>query len=187
MNPVFSDDSGKAYSFELPFTSAAGTNVRLPVVNIVIVVVTLLILWGLNVLVNRSTFGVCMRALSFDMNAAKLMGVDTDRVISQTFAIGGACAAVAGNMVGLYNQTIEPLMGILPGMKAFVAAVVGGIGNIPGAAIGGLIMGVSEALVKGNVPPQISALADAMAFAILILVLLFRPAGIFGTAVKEKV
>jgi len=187
VNPVFSSAEGRAYAFELPLSSAAGTPVRLPVVNIVIVVVTLLILWGLNVLVNRSTFGICMRALSFDMNAAKLMGVDTDRVISQTFAIGGACAGVAGNMVGLYNQTIEPLMGILPGMKAFIAAVVGGIGNIPGAAVGGLIMGVSEALVKGNVPPQVSAMADALAFAILILVLLFRPSGIFGQPMKEKV
>ena len=128
-----------------------------------------------------------MRALSFDMQAAKLMGVNTDRIIAQTFAIGGACAAVAGNMVGIYNQSIEPLMGILPGMKAFVAAVVGGIGSIPGAAAGGLIMGLSEALVKGYIAPQWSGLADAMAFAILIAVLLFKPSGVFGTTLREKV
>ena len=132
-------------------------------------------------------FGISMRALSFDGDAAKLMGVNTDKVIAQTFAVGGACAAVAGNMVGIYNQAIEPLMGILPGIKAFVAAVVGGIGSIPGAAAGGMIMGISEALVKGNIPAQYSALSDALAFAILIAVLLFKPSGIFGSAVKEKV
>lgn len=187
MHSVFSHADGQPLAFELPVTSASGAPVRLPVLNIAIIVVTLLILTALNLLVNRSMFGICMRALSFDINAAKLMGVDTDRVISQTFAIGGACAAVAGNMVGVYNQTIEPLMGILPGMKAFVAAVVGGIGSIPGAAVGGLIMGVSEALVKGAMPQGVSALSDAFAFAILILVLLFKPTGIFGSTVKEKV
>jgi branched-subunit amino acid ABC-type transport system permease component len=187
MRPVFSHPDGKMLAYTLPIKSASGADVRLPVLNLVIVGVTLLILAALNLLVNRSMFGICMRALSFDINAAKLMGVDTDRVISQTFAIGGACAAVAGNMVGVYNQTIEPLMGILPGMKAFVAAVVGGIGSIPGAAVGGLIMGVSEALVKGAMPKGISALSDAFAFAILILVLLFRPSGIFGRTHKEKV
>lgn len=187
MRPVFSHLDGTPLAFNLPITSASGMPVRLPVLNIVLVALTLLILGTLNLLVNRSMFGICMRALSFDINAAKLMGVDTDRVISQTFAIGGACAAVAGNMVGVYNQTIEPLMGILPGMKAFVAAVVGGIGSIPGAAVGGMIMGVSEALVKGAMPQGISALSDAFAFAILILVLLFRPTGIFGSALREKV
>ena len=142
---------------------------------------------SLNVLINKSMFGISMRALSFDMQAAKLMGINTDKVIAQTFAIGGACAGVAGNMVGIYNQSIEPLMGILPGLKAFIAAVVGGIGSIPGAAAGGMIMGLSEALVKGWIDPAWSAMADAVAFAILILVLLFKPSGIFGLSVKEKV
>jgi len=187
MRPVFSDAQGQQLAIMLPFKTAQDTNVRVPVFNIVIVVVTLLLLWALNQLINRSMFGISMRALSFDGDAAKLMGVNTDKVIAQTFAVGGACAAVAGNMVGIYNQAIEPLMGILPGIKAFVAAVVGGIGSIPGAAAGGMIMGISEALVKGNIPAQYSALSDALAFAILIAVLLFRPSGIFGSAVKEKV
>ncbi|MCH7472102.1 branched-chain amino acid ABC transporter permease [bacterium] len=187
LNSVFSDREGNTLAFELPVKSATGANVRIPVFNICIVVVTLLMLWGLNLLINRSSFGICMRALSYDMPAAKLMGVNTDLIIAQTFAIGGACAAVAGNMVGMYNQSIEPLMGILPGLKAFVAAVVGGIGSIPGAAVGGLIMGISESMVKTFIPTSISSLADALAFAILIVVLLFKPTGIFGVAVREKV
>jgi branched-chain amino acid transport system permease protein len=184
---VFSDATGKALAFELPLNTAAGTPVRIPYFNIVILVVTGVTLVALNLLINRTMFGISMRALSLDINAAKLMGVNTDAVIAWTFAIGGACAALAGNMVGMYNQTIEPLMGILPGLKAFVAAVVGGIGSIPGAAAGGIIMGISEALVKAFIPSQYSSLSDALAFAILIVVLLFRPNGIFGRTVKEKV
>lgn len=187
MLSVFSDTAGKQLAVILPLKNAQGDNVRVPVFNIIIVVVTLLLLWALNLLINRSMFGISMRALSFDGDAAKLMGVNTDKVIAQTFAIGGACAAIAGNMIGIYNQAIEPLMGILPGLKAFVAAVVGGIGSIPGAAAGALIMGLSEALVKSNISPAWSSISDALAFAILIVVLLFKPSGIFGKSVKEKV
>lgn len=187
MRPVFSNAEGKQLTFELPLKTAQGNNVRVPVFYLVIVVVTLIMLWALNLLINRSMFGISMRALSFDNSAAMLMGVNVDKVIAQTFAIGGACAALAGNMMGIYNQAIEPLMGILPGLKAFVAAVVGGIGSIPGAAAGGMIMGLTEALVKGNISSNWSVLADAVAFAILIVVLLFKPSGIFGSAVKEKV
>ena len=187
LNPVFSDSTGKQLAIELPVVNAAGDNVRVPVFNLVIVATTLLLLWLLNVLINRSMFGIGMRALSFDMDAAKLMGVNTNRVIALTFAIGGACAAVAGNMVGIYNQSIDPLMGILPGLKAFVAAVVGGIGSIPGAAAGGLIMGLSEGFVKANISQAWSSLADALAFAILIAVLLFKPTGLLGSSVREKV
>jgi branched-chain amino acid transport system permease protein len=187
LTPVFSDNQGEMYSVEIPVKNASGDNVRLPVFNIVIVVVTLLLLWLLNILINRSMFGISMRALSFDMDAAKLMGVNTNLVIAQTFAVGGACAAIAGNMVGIYNQSIDPLMGILPGLKAFIAAVVGGIGSIPGAAAGGMIMGLSEGFVKGNISQAWSSLADALAFAILIVVLLFKPSGIFGSTTKEKV
>ena len=184
VRPIFSNSEGEQLAFHLPIKNAAGDDIRVPWFNVVIVVVTAILLWALNILINRSMFGISMRALSFDMNAAKLMGVDTDKVIAQTFAIGGACAAVAGNIVGLYNQQIDPLMGILPGLKAFVAAVVGGIGSIPGAAVGGLIMGISEGLVKGA---GAGKMADAMAFAILILVLLFKPTGIFGRTTREKV
>ncbi|MCC7478902.1 branched-chain amino acid ABC transporter permease [bacterium] len=187
LNPVFSDSEGRQLSILLPLRNAGGEQVKMPVFSLVILGVSIALLGGLNWLIHHSNFGICMRALSHDLNAAKLMGVNTDLVISQTFALGGACAAVAGNLVGLYNQTIDPLMGILPGLKAFIAAVVGGIGSIPGAAVGGLIMGLSEAAVKTFIPPQYSALADAMAFAILIVVLLFKPSGLFGRAIKEKV
>jgi branched-subunit amino acid ABC-type transport system permease component len=184
LKPVFADERGLPRAFVL---SVAGTPVRVPYLNMVILTSTLVVLGLLNLLINRSLFGISMRALSFDLSAAKLMGVNTDSVIALTFAIGGACAALAGNLVGMYNQTIEPLMGILPGLKAFVAAVVGGIGSIPGAAVGGLIMGLSESLVKTFIPPRYSALSDALAFALLIAVLLIKPTGIFGRAHKEKV
>ncbi len=187
LRPVFSDASGNQLSITLPLKNTRGDKVKMPVFSLVILGVSVLLLGGLNWLIHHSNFGICMRALSHDLNAAKLMGVNTDLVISQTFALGGACAAVAGNLVGLYNQTIDPLMGILPGLKAFIAAVVGGIGSIPGAAVGGLIMGLSEAAVKTFIPAQYSGLADAMAFAILIVVLLFKPSGLFGRTIKEKV
>ena len=112
------------------------------------------------------------------------MGIDSDRIISLTFGIGSALAAVAGVLVGVYYNSIDPLMGIMPGMKAFVAAVLGGIGILPGAVVGGLILGIVEALVSGFIS---STFRDAAAFAILILVLLVRPAGIFGKDTKEKV
>jgi branched-chain amino acid transport system permease protein len=180
-------EGGRPISFTLPIKSASGENVRVPLFNLIIILSTVIFLLLFNQLINRSSYGVAMRALSFDQDGARLMGVDVDKVIAMTFAIGAASAAVAGNMVGYYNQSIEPLMGILPGIKAFVAAVVGGIGSVPGAAVGGLIMGLSEGLVKGYVSPRLSSLADAMAFAILIAVLLVKPSGIFGIGIREKV
>ena len=119
-----------------------------------------------------------MRAASFDTETAELMGINSDRIISITFGIGSALAAVAGVLVGIYYNSIDPLMGIMPGLKAFVAAVLGGIGILPGAVVGGLILGVVEAFVSGFIS---STFRDAAAFAILILVLLVRPAGLFGT------
>lgn len=156
-------------------------------IHMLILIVTAITLGGLWWLIQRTRFGVAMRAVSFDKDATRLMGIDTDSVISLTFALGSALAAVAGCLVGLYLIRIDPLMGVLPGIKAFVAAVVGGIGSIPGAAAGGLIMGVSETLVKGYIPSRISPLADAVAFAFLIVVLLVKPTGLLGKVVKEKV
>jgi len=184
---ILAGRDGKPLAITLPVASSTGENVRIPVFNLLIILSAVLLLVLLTYLIDRSAYGIAMRALSFDQDAARLMGVNVDRVISMTFAIGGAGAAVAGNMIGFYNQSIEPLMGILPGIKAFVAAVVGGIGSVPGAAVGGLIMGLSEGLVKGYIMPNLSSLADAMAFAILIAVLLLRPSGIFGTGIVEKV
>lgn len=152
--------------------------------QIVILVVSLVLMVLLTYIVQRTKTGKAMRAVSFDTDAARLMGIDVDRIISITFAIGSGLAAAAGVLVGVYYNSIDPLMGIMPGLKAFVAAVLGGIGIIPGAMLGGLILGVIEALVSGFVS---STFRDAAAFAILIIILLFRPSGLLGKNVREKV
>jgi branched-chain amino acid transport system permease protein len=125
-----------------------------------------------------------MRAVSFNLQSAKLMGINTDRIIAFTFALGSALAAAAGVLVAIRIPRIDPLMGILVGLKAFVAAVLGGIGNIPGAMLGGLLIGITETMVSGYLS---STYKDAVAFAILILILLFRPSGLLGTVAQEKV
>jgi branched-chain amino acid transport system permease protein len=125
-----------------------------------------------------------MRAVSFNFETASLMGIPTDRVITTTFIIGSMLAAVAGILFGLSYPKIDPLMGVMPGLKAFVAAVLGGIGNVPGAVIGGILIGVIEAFVGGS---QFSNYRDAIAFVILIVILLFRPSGLFGKYEPEKV
>jgi branched-chain amino acid transport system permease protein len=152
--------------------------------QITVVLVSLLLMIGLTLFIHRTRTGKAMRAVSFNRDAASLMGIPVNRIITITFAIGSALAAAAGVLVGLTNPKIEPLMGIMPGVKAFVAAVLGGIGSIPGAVIGGLLMGVSEYLVVGYIS---STYRDAIAFVILILVLLVKPAGLLGRNVAEKV
>jgi len=139
---------------------------------------------GLELVVMRTRFGRAMRAVSVDAQAAALMGVPVDRVISGTFMLGSALAAAAGILVGLSNPKIDPLMGLLPGLKAFVAAVLGGIGSIPGAMVGGLVLGVVETMVSAYLS---STYRDAIAFVILIAILLYRPTGLFGTGQVEKV
>lgn len=125
-----------------------------------------------------------MRAVSLDKDAAMLMGVSVDRTISITFAIGSALAAAAGVMIGVYYNSINPLMGMIPGIKAFVAAVLGGIGIIPGAMVGGFLMGILETLVSGY---GSSLYRDAVAFGVLIIILLIKPTGLFGKNTGEKV
>jgi branched-chain amino acid transport system permease protein len=112
------------------------------------------------------------------------MGIPTDRIVSMTFVIGSVLAAVAGILYGLAYPKIDPLMGIMPGIKAFAAAVLGGIGNIPGAVVGGLLIGIIEAFVGGS---QFSSYRDAIAFVVMVLILLFRPAGLLGKSQAEKV
>ena len=146
--------------------------------------ITFVLMVLLTYIVQKTKTGKAMRAASFDVETAQLMGIDSNRIISLTFGIGSALAAAAGVLVGIYYNSIDPLMGIMPGLKAFVAAVLGGIGILPGAVVGGLILGVIEALVSGFIS---STFRDAAAFAILILVLLFRPTGLFGKNTKEKV
>jgi len=138
----------------------------------------------LQYVIYGTKFGRAMRAVSFNFETASLMGIPTDRVISTTFIIGSALAAVAGILSGLNYSKIDPLMGILPGLKAFIAAVLGGIGNVPGAMVGGLVIGVVEAFVGGS---SFSNYRDAIAFVILIAILLFRPSGLFGKSQAEKV
>jgi len=149
---------------------------------VLVAAVALMVL--LQYIVKHTRIGKSMRAVSQDMEAAMLMGINVDKTISYTFAIGSALAAAAGVMVGVYYNTIDPLMGIIPGLKAFVAAVIGGIGIIPGAMMGGFVMGILEALVSGY---GSSLYRDAVAFAVLILILLFKPTGIFGKDTGEKV
>ena len=152
--------------------------------QITVVLVSLCLMVGLTLFIHRTRTGKAMRAVAFHRDAASLMGINTDRIITYTFAIGSALAAAAGVLVGLTNPKIEPLMGIMPGIKAFVAAVLGGIGSIPGAMIGGLIMGISEYMVVGYIS---STYRDGIAFVILIIVLLIKPAGLLGRNVAEKV
>jgi len=152
--------------------------------QILVLVVSLTLMVGLSLFIHRTRTGKAMRAVSFSRDAASLMGIPVDRIITITFAIGSALAAAAGVLVGLTNPKIDPLMGIMPGVKAFVAAVLGGIGSVPGAVIGGLLMGISEYMVVGYIS---STYRDAIAFVILILVLLLRPAGLLGRNVSEKV
>ena len=143
-----------------------------------------LLMIGLHRLVFHTRFGAAMRAVSFDGRTAGLMGIDANRVIALTFMVGSALAAAAGILVGLSYPRIEPTMGVLLGLKAFVAAVLGGIGNIRGAMVGGMTIGLVEAMAVGY---GSSSYRDAVAFGILILVLVFKPSGIFGKAVVEKV
>ena len=152
--------------------------------QLLIMGVTFLLMTILTYIVRRTKIGKAMRAASYDTEAAQLMGINADRIISITFAIGSALAAVAGVLIGIYYNAIDPLMGLMPGIKAFVAAVFGGIGSLPGAVFGGIVLGIVEAFISGL---GLSMFRDATAFAILILVLLLRPAGIFGKNVKEKV
>jgi len=155
------------------------SNVQLTVLGTALVLMA-----GLQLVVMRTRFGRAIRAVSFDVPAAALMGVPVDRVILGTFMLGAVLAAAAGVLVGLTNPKIEPLMGVLPGLKAFVAAVLGGIGNIPGAMVGGVLLGVIETLVSGYLS---STYRDAIAFVLLIVILLYKPTGLFGVSQTEKV
>ncbi len=147
--------------------------------------ITALLLALLWFVVQKTKLGVAMRAVAFNPQAASLMGVDVGRIISVTFALGSALAAVAGIAYALRAPGIEPLMGVQPGIKAFIAAVLGGIGNLPGAVLGGLLLGLIETFAGGL--KQLSNYRDAIAFALLIIILILRPAGLLGREQPEKV
>jgi branched-chain amino acid transport system permease protein len=152
--------------------------------KIIVLVVSILLMILLNVFVHYTKTGKAMRAVAFNIDAAKLMGIDTNRIIALTFAIGSALAGAGGILVSLMYPKIDPLMGIMPGLKAFVAAVLGGIGNITGAMLGGLVIGMAEVMAVGYGQ---STYRDAIAFIILILILLLKPSGIMGKGAVEKV
>jgi branched-chain amino acid transport system permease protein len=162
-----------------------GEEVLITYTGVLTFVLSILLMIGLFVLVQRTKMGKAMRAVAEDKQIAALMGINVDRVIANTFAISGALAGAAGVMWGLHMGIIYHFVGFLPGLKAFTAAVLGGIGNIPGAMLGGLTLGVMEALGPAalKIPFQ---LKDVLAFSILVLALIFRPTGLLGEVVTEK-
>lgn len=170
----------KVFSDEALFSG----DVSLSLTRILIIGITVLLMILLTLFVHFTKTGKAMRAVSQDREAAQLMGIDINRIISVTFVIGSALAGAAGVLVGLYIPRIEPLMGVMYGLKAFVAAVIGGIGIIPGAMLGGMLMGLAETLVTGFIS---STWRDAIAFSLLIVILLIKPSGIFGTSSRTKV
>ncbi|MFA5011596.1 MAG: branched-chain amino acid ABC transporter permease [Ignavibacteria bacterium] len=152
--------------------------------SIVVIIVSLVLMVILRFIIMKTRIGTAMRAVSFNHNVASLMGININGVISFTFIIGSSLAAAAGILFGLNYPKIDPLIGIIYGLKAFVAAVLGGIGNITGAALGGYILGIVETFVSGYLS---STYRDAIAFAILIIILLFKPTGLLGKKEIEKV
>lgn len=155
-------------------------------INLYITLIAVLFLFLLIFIVYRTKAGLAMRAISVDQEAARLMAIDVDRTISLTFAIGSALAAVGGILWALKYPQLNPLMGVLPGLKAFIAAVLGGIGSIPGAMLGGFILGIGEIMLVAFLP-ELSGYRDALAFLVLILIFLVRPGGILGESAREKV
>ncbi len=153
--------------------------------DVLTVSVTIILLAAMWFIVQKTRVGTAMRAVSYNQQAASLMGVPVNRIISFTFGLGSALAAIAGILYSIKAPGIEPLMGVQPGLRAFVAAVLGGIGNLPGAVLGGVILGLLETFAGGI--PELSNYRDAIAFAILILILLFKPAGLLGRSTVEKV
>lgn len=158
--------------------------ISIPMQNFFIVGITLILMILLQFIVKKTKLGKAMRAVSQDADAARLMGINVDNTISFTFILGSALAGAAGVLVGVYYTSINPLMGYMPGVKAFIAAVFGGIGSIPGAMIGGFFIGMVEVMVAGYAS---SLFKDAVVFAILILILIVKPTGLLGRNIREKV
>ncbi|MFA5976121.1 MAG: branched-chain amino acid ABC transporter permease [Elusimicrobiota bacterium] len=182
---LFISDQSLAYPqvFEIRHYQWGGVEINS--LQILILVVSLGLMGILHLFVNRTRLGTAIRATAQDSTTASLMGIPVNGIIALTFLLGGALGGVAGALNGLYYGSIKYNMGFIPGIKAFTAAVLGGIGNIPGAMWGGIILGVLESLAAGLIPNG-SEWKDVIAFSILILILLFRPEGLFGRHVPEK-
>ena len=156
---------------------------QVPIMRVLIIVGSFVLMFALYVFINRTRMGTAIRAVAIDQGASKLMGINVDRVISLVFFLGAGLGGVAGLMVGLYYGQIDFTMGWTYGLKAFTAAILGGIGNIPGAMLGGLLLGVIEALGAAYLA---TAWKDAIAFMVLILILIIRPTGLLGERVADK-
>ena len=174
----------KTYPPLLPNTSFSLGPISITIQQVYIFGITFILMLVLQFIIQKTKMGRAMRAVSVDEDAAKLMGINVNRTISFTFLLGSALAGVAGVLVGVYYNSINPLMGMTPGLKAFIAAVFGGIGSIPGAMIGGLFIGISETLVTAY---GSSLYKDAIVYVILILILIIKPDGLLGKNKKEKV
>jgi branched-chain amino acid transport system permease protein len=160
--------------------------IRFSTLDILTVTLTILLMIGLTLFVRRTRLGIAMRASAENLRAAHLMGININQVIATAFAIGSALAGVAGFLWAAQFNTIDPFMGFLPGLKAFVAAVIGGIGVIPGAVLGGFLLGFAEIFFVGFLPPVFSGYRDAFVFSLLLIVLLLRPNGILGAPTEER-
>lgn len=182
---VVTNGEFKAFKSDLGFEGFDLGGVQISYTQIVIVLATAALMMGLHIFVSRTMYGKAMRAIALDQDACKLMGINVNKIIALTFFIGSALAAAAGIMAGVYYGSIHFFMGFIIGLKAFTAAVIGGIGSIPGAMVGGLILGLLEA--AGTQLPFVgSEWKDVFAFAILILLLVFRPTGILGKTEIER-
>jgi len=176
-------------AINLPAWCGPFTDLTIMESQVLVFAVTIFLLIALRFIVTKTRLGTAMRALSANPVATSLMGVNNDTIISFTFGLGSALAGAAGILISIQQPSVDPLMGLQPGIKAFVAAVLGGIGNIPGAALGGLLLGIIETLVVGysdelHISP---GYRDAIAFLLLILILLFKPTGLLGRVEREKV
>ena len=175
-------------AIEIPESWGSISGLTITVSQLLVVGVTLLLLFVLRHIVLNTKMGMAMRALSFNPVAASLMGINNDVVISFTFGLGSALAGAAGILTSIQQPSIDPLMGVNAGLKAFVAAVLGGIGNLPGAALGGLLIGVLEAMVVGyGAENGLSTYRDAIVFGVLIVILILKPTGLLGASEREKV
>ncbi|HHU69732.1 MAG TPA: branched-chain amino acid ABC transporter permease [Thermoanaerobacterales bacterium] len=161
-------------------------NVKITSITFITPIIAGILLYFVTYLVNNTKTGMAMRATAKDFDTAKLMGIDIDKIISLTFTLGSALAAVGGIMWGLRYPQIHPFIGTMPGLKCFIAAVVGGIGNIPGAVLGGFMLGIMEIMLVAFLP-GLTGYRDAFAFVLLIIILLVRPTGILGEKIAEKV
>ena len=174
-------------NLRLSFTETIDVSVK----SMVVILASLVMLWGLHALVNRTRIGKAIRAVAEDQAAASLMGINVNRMISLTFLIGGAMGGAAGVLFGVQYSLVNPYTGFIPGLKAFTAAVLGGIGNIPGAMLGGLVLGLLEAFAASYLSLLThgafgAEYKDIFAFSILILILIFRPKGLLGEVVRER-